>query len=67
MFREIFLNVAIDLILVFGVVIMTDSYAKKTDSKTRKIMTIGGLALVVFLFSVILSIFKSKAHGYPYR
>ncbi|KAF0773311.1 tumor suppressor candidate 3 [Aphis craccivora] len=53
-------------ILVFGAVIMIDSYTKKTDSKTRKIMTVGGLALVVFLFSVILSIFKSKAHGYPY-
>jgi len=52
---------------VFGAVIMTDSYTKKTDSKTRKIMTVGGLALVVFLFSVILSIFKSKAYGYPYR
>lgn len=46
---------------------MTDSYTKKTDSKTRKLMTVGGLTLVVFLFSVILSIFKSKAHGYPYR
>jgi len=52
---------------VFGAVLMIDSYTKKTDSKTRKIMTVGGLALVVFLFSVILSIFKSKAHGYPYR
>lgn len=62
-----FLNAIIDAILVFGAVIMTDSYTKKTDSKTRKIMTVGGLALVVFLFSVVLSIFKSKAHGYPYR
>lgn len=61
------LRVALDTILVFGAVMMTDSYTKKTDSKTRKIMTVGGLALVVFLFSVILSIFKSKAHGYPYR
>lgn len=61
------LNAMVDTILVFGAVIMTDSYTKKTDSKTRKIMTVGGLALVVFLFSVILSIFKSKAHGYPYR
>ncbi|VVC36256.1 Thioredoxin-like fold,Oligosaccharyl transferase complex, subunit OST3/OST6 [Cinara cedri] len=62
----IIIVLTIDLILVFGVVIMTDSYTKKTDSKTRKIMTVGGLALIVFLFSVILSIFKSKAHGYPY-
>lgn len=64
---EIFVNAAIDTILVFAAVIMTDSYTKKTDPKTRKIMTIGSLSLVVFIFSVILSIFKLKAHGYPYR
>jgi len=63
---ETYIIIILNTILVFGAVIMTDSYTKKTDSKTRKIMTVGGLALVVFLFSVILSIFKSKAHGYPY-
>lgn len=64
---EVHLNITIDTMLVSGAVILIDSYTKKTDSKSRKILTVGGLALVVFLFSVILSIFKSKAHGYPYR
>ncbi|KAL4130818.1 hypothetical protein QTP88_008199 [Uroleucon formosanum] len=63
---ETYIIIILNTILVFGAVIMIDSHTKKTDSKTRKIMTVGGLALVVFLFSVILSIFKSKAHGYPY-
>ncbi|XP_050546304.1 tumor suppressor candidate 3 [Daktulosphaira vitifoliae] len=63
---ETYIIIVLNTILVFGAILMTDSYTKKTESKTRKIMAIGGLALVVFLFSVILSIFKSKAHGYPY-
>jgi hypothetical protein len=31
------------------------------------VFTIAGLACIVIFFSLLLSIFRSKYHGYPYR
>uniref|UniRef100_A0A023GN01 Putative conserved membrane protein n=2 Tax=Amblyomma TaxID=6942 RepID=A0A023GN01_AMBTT len=58
----IFLNAAI----VFGMILMNDAAESKGDPKKRKIMAIVGLLLVAVFFSFLLSIFRSKAHGYPY-
>lgn len=52
--------------LVFGFVLLTKSCTLKA-SISCKIMAISSSALVMYLFSVILSIFKSKSYGYPYR
>lgn len=47
---------------------MTDAAARKNgDVRMRQIITVVGLFIVAVFFSVILSIFRSKAHGYPYR
>jgi oligosaccharyltransferase complex subunit gamma len=35
--------------------------------RKRRILSIVGLVLVATFFSLVLSIFRSKAHGYPYR
>jgi hypothetical protein len=32
----------------------------------RRIQAVGGLCLLVFFYSLLLSIFRSKAGGYPY-
>lgn len=47
---------------------MTDAGARKGgDVRMRQILTIVGLVVMTVFFSIILSIFRSKAHGYPYR
>jgi oligosaccharyltransferase complex subunit gamma len=49
-------------------IMMTDDAARKNgDVRMRQIITVVGLAIVAVFFSIILSIFRSKAHGYPYR
>ena len=46
---------------------MTEAASKRDDVRKRRIYAFIGLALVAFFFSLLLSIFRSKAHGYPYR
>lgn len=53
--------------LVFGFLLLTKSYTIKSCSKIRKILAISSIALVMYLFGVILSIFKLKTNEYPYR
>jgi hypothetical protein len=48
-------------------ILMTEAAAHKGDVRKRRILAIAGLILVATFFSLILSIFRSKAHGYPYR
>jgi len=58
----IFLNAAVGL----GVVLMNESMKSKGDPKKRKIMAVAGLVLTTLFFSLLLSVFRGKAHGYPY-
>lgn len=58
-----FLNAAVSL----GMILITEGAARRGDVKKRRIVVIVGLALFVVFFSSILSIFRGKAHGYPYR
>lgn len=46
---------------------MTEAAARKGDVKKRRIFAVIGLALVAIFFSLLLSIFRNKAQGYPYR
>jgi oligosaccharyltransferase complex subunit gamma len=48
-------------------ILTTEAASGKGDIRKRRIMAIVGLALLAFFFSLILSIFRSKAGGYPYR
>ncbi|KAH7644749.1 tumor suppressor candidate 3-like protein [Dermatophagoides farinae] len=38
----------------------------KIDQKKKKIMLIAGVSLIAIFFSFLMSIFRGKAHGYPY-
>lgn len=46
---------------------MTEAATRKGDVKKRRIFAVIGFGLVAIFFSLLLSIFKNKAQGYPYR
>lgn len=46
-------------------ILLTES-GSQTDMRKGKLMAIIGLVLVAIFFSLLLSAFRSKAHGYPY-
>ena len=58
----------------FGMILLTEaaegggevSGGNHNDLGKRKWLAIVGLAFVAFFFSLILSVFRSKAGGYPY-
>lgn len=53
--------------IVLGMILMTEAGEGKGDLGKRKIFAVIGLSLVALFFSLILSIFRSKAGGYPYN
>lgn len=55
-----------DAMIVLGMIMLTES-GSQTDMKKGRIMAIVGLVLVSVFFSLILSVFRTKAQGYPYR
>ncbi|XP_076357206.1 oligosaccharide transferase gamma subunit isoform X3 [Tachypleus tridentatus] len=63
---ETYIVIVLNAAVVFGMILLNEAAASKGDPRKRKIMAVVGLALVAFFFSLILSIFRSKAHGYPY-
>jgi oligosaccharyltransferase complex subunit gamma len=55
--------------IVFGMILLTEAAEMKDDSGSRlkkRHVAVVGLVLLAFFFSLILSIFRSKAGGYPY-
>lgn len=55
-----------DGMIVLGMILMTES-GFQSDMRKGRIMAIVGLVLVSVFFSLILSVFRTKAQGYPYR
>jgi len=53
-------------LIVCGMIMLTEAGESKSDVGKRKILAVVGLGLLAFFFSLILSIFRSKAGGYPY-
>ena len=53
-------------LVVLGVILLCEAGDQKADPGLRRIEAVVGLALAMFFYSVILSIFRSKAGGYPY-
>ena len=52
--------------IVLGMILLTEAADGKGDVSKRRLLAIIGLGLLAFFFSLILSIFRSKAGGYPY-
>lgn len=63
---ETYIVILLNAAIVVGMILISEAATRKIDIRMRRIMAIVGLGLVAFFFSIILSIFKSKAHGYPY-
>ncbi|XP_006910263.1 magnesium transporter protein 1 [Pteropus alecto] len=52
--------------VTLGMVLLCEAATSDMDLGKRKIMCVAGIGLVVLFFSWMLSIFRSKYHGYPY-
>jgi len=52
--------------IVLGMILLIESGTPKAHNKNR-IMAMTGLVLLTVFFSFLLSVFRSKAQGYPYR
>jgi oligosaccharyltransferase complex subunit gamma len=48
-------------------ILVTEAASQKGDVRKRRIMVVVGMGIFTVFFSLILSIFRNKAHGYPYR
>lgn len=66
---ETYLVMLVNAGLAIGMVLMTDGLRSGigTEGKRRKILARAGFFMVVFFFSLLLSIFRQKSYGYPYR
>lgn len=53
-------------LIVIGMIILTESADRKGGADKRKILAIIGLVITMIFFSLILSVFRSKAGDYPY-
>jgi ABC-type Fe3+-siderophore transport system permease subunit len=55
-----------DAAITLGMIFLIESGKGKNDIRKRRIMLVIGLAMFAIFFGMLLSIFKSKAQGYPY-
>lgn len=58
--------IQLDAMIVLGMILLTES-GQQNDQRKGRFMAIIGLVLVAIFFSLLLSVFRSKAQGYPYR
>ena len=56
----------LDAAITLGMIFLIESGKGKNDIRKRRIMLVIGLAMFAIFFGMLLSIFKSKAQGYPY-
>lgn len=62
---ETYIVMFLNAMIVAGMILLTES-GSQSDPRKGKIAAVVGLVLVAVFFSLILSIFRSKAQGYPY-
>jgi len=62
---ETYIVFFLNAIVVLGMVLLTEC-GYQTDKRKAKLMSVVGLVLLSVFFSLLLSIFRSKAGGYPY-
>lgn len=62
---ETYIVMVLNGLVVLGMILLTES-GNQSDMRKGKLMAIVGLVFVAVFFSLLLSAFRSKAHGYPY-
>jgi len=63
---ETYIVFLLNAAITVGMILLIESGKKKSDVRRRRIMLVVGLGMFALFFGMILSIFKSKASGYPY-
>jgi len=63
---ETYFVMAIYGLIVCGMIMLTEAGEIKGDVGKRRVLAIVGLAILAFFYSLMLSIFRGKAGGYPY-
>lgn len=66
---ETYLVMFINAGIAVGMVLMTDNLkaGDKSDMRRKKFLARVGFFMVIIFFSLLLSIFRQKSYGYPYR
>lgn len=66
---ETYLVLMINAGIAIGIVLMTDALRSgdKSEGKRKRLLARVGLFMTIFFFSLLLSIFRQKSYGYPYR
>lgn len=62
---ETYIVMFLNAMIVLGMILLIESGTQKAHNKNR-IMAMAGLVLLTVFFSFLLSVFRSKAQGYPY-
>ncbi|XP_030383596.1 tumor suppressor candidate 3 [Scaptodrosophila lebanonensis] len=62
---ETYIIMFLNAMIVLGMILLIESGTLKGHNKNR-IMAMAGLVLLTVFFSFLLSVFRSKAQGYPY-
>lgn len=64
---ETYIVMVLNAAVVVGMILLTEAARGKKDPNKIKMFAILGLVLVSVFFSLLLSIFRTKTQGYPYR
>ncbi|XP_062133870.1 tumor suppressor candidate 3 [Drosophila sulfurigaster albostrigata] len=62
---ETYIVMFLNAMIVLGMILLIESGTQKANNRNR-IMAMVGLVLLTVFFSFLLSVFRSKAQGYPY-
>ncbi|KAH8269753.1 hypothetical protein KR018_012073 [Drosophila ironensis] len=63
---ETYIVMFLNAMIVLGIILLIESGTPKAHNRNR-LMAMTGLTLLTVFFSFLLSVFRSKAQGYPYR
>lgn len=63
---ETYMVMLLNAAIVVGIILMTEANSMKGDAGKKRVIALVGLGCVAIFFSLLLSIFRSKYHGYPY-
>lgn len=66
---ETYLVIVINAGIALGMVLMTDGLrgGERVDLRKKKFMARLGFGMLLVFFSLLLSVFRQKSYGYPYR
>jgi len=63
---ETHIVIVLNALYVVGMILLNEKALEVKEVGKRRIVVMVGLGLVVLFFSLLLSVFRSKYHGYPY-